>query len=64
MGMPKVFISYRRDDSQHQADRIFDALTRVVPKKDIFIDIDGIPAAWTLSTTSTSRSKNATRCLR
>lgn len=42
--MPKVFISYRRDDSQHQADRIFDALTRVVPKKDIFIDIDGIPA--------------------
>lgn len=42
--MPKVFISYRRDDSQHQADRIFDALRRVVPKKNLFIDIDGIPA--------------------
>lgn len=42
--MPKVFISYRREDSQHQADRIFDALQRVVPKRDLFIDIDGIPA--------------------
>ena len=42
--MPKVFISYRREDSQHQADRIFDALKRVVPKRDLFIDIDGIPA--------------------
>jgi hypothetical protein len=40
----KLFISYRRDDSQHQADRLHLALQRAIPKKNIFIDIDGIPA--------------------
>lgn len=40
----KLFISYRRDDSKHQADRLHLALQRVIPKKNIFIDIDGIPA--------------------
>lgn len=40
----KLFISYRRDDSQHQADRLHQALQHVVPKKNLFIDIDGIPA--------------------
>jgi hypothetical protein len=42
--MPKVFISYRRDDSQHQADRIHLALRKVIARRDIFIDIDNIPA--------------------
>lgn len=41
--MPKIFISYRRDDSQYQADRIRGALTRILPKRDVFIDIDNIP---------------------
>ena len=43
--MPKIFISYRREDSQHQADRLHAALRRHVanPKRDIFIDIDNIP---------------------
>lgn len=40
----KLFISYRRDDSQYQADRLHLALQRAIPKKNIFIDIDGIPA--------------------
>ncbi len=40
--MPKVFISYRREDSQHQADRIRAALTRHLPKRDVFIDIDSM----------------------
>jgi hypothetical protein len=42
--MARVFISYRRNDSQHQADRLYEALTRVLPKADVFIDIDNIPA--------------------
>ncbi|MDZ4760049.1 MAG: toll/interleukin-1 receptor domain-containing protein [Alphaproteobacteria bacterium] len=43
--MPKIFISYRRDDSKYQADRLHQSLMRVgrVPKRDIFIDIDNIP---------------------
>lgn len=43
--MAKVFISYRRDDAQHQADRVHAALKRHVPnpQRDIFIDIDNIP---------------------
>ncbi len=43
--MPKIFISYRRDDSQYQADRLHAVLKRHVrnPQQDIFIDIDNIP---------------------
>lgn len=43
--MPKIFISYRRDDSQYQADRLHLALKKHVsnPRRDIFIDIDNIP---------------------
>lgn len=44
--MPKIFISYRRQDAAHQADRLYHALRPAVPdpKRDIFIDIDNIPA--------------------
>ena len=43
--MPKIFISYRREDSQHQADRLHAILKKHVanPKRDIFIDVDNIP---------------------
>ncbi len=41
--MAKIFISYRRDDSQHQADRLHAALSRKIPKRNIFIDVDNIP---------------------
>ncbi len=43
--MPKVFISYRREDSQYQADRLHAALKPHVadPGRDIFIDVDNIP---------------------
>lgn len=40
----KLFISYRRDDSSHQADRLCKALQDVVPRRNLFIDIDSIPA--------------------
>lgn len=41
--MPKIFISYRREDSQYQADRLHGALARRMPRRDIFIDVDNIP---------------------
>jgi formylglycine-generating enzyme required for sulfatase activity len=40
--MSKVFISYRRGDSQYQAQRIYDALIRVLPKDQVFMDIGTI----------------------
>ena len=43
--MEKVFISYRREDSQWPADRIYEALKRCTenPDFEVFIDVDGIP---------------------
>ncbi len=42
--MPKIFISYRRDDSQDVTGRIHDRLVQAFPRADIFIDVDTIPA--------------------
>lgn len=43
--MAKLFISYRREDTQYQADRLHAAIRPHVPDpaRDIFIDIDNIP---------------------
>lgn len=43
--MAKVFISYRRADSQHAVDRLYAGLSRLMvePKRDIFMDVDNIP---------------------
>lgn len=42
--MPKIFISYRRGDTQYQADRLHGLLKDVVDApEDIFIDVDSIP---------------------
>ena len=43
--MAKIFISYRREDSQYPADMLFKALQPHVddPDADIFIDVDSIP---------------------
>ncbi len=38
-----IFISYRRDDSQNIADRIFDHLSRDFDRKKLFKDVDNIP---------------------
>jgi len=40
--MAKIFISYRRDDSKWPARQIYEALVRVLPRKDVFMDIDSI----------------------
>jgi hypothetical protein len=42
--MPKVFISYRREDSQDVAGRIYDRLRKHLPDHDLFKDVDSIPA--------------------
>jgi TIR domain len=43
-GMPdRIFISYRRQDTQQAAGRLFDRLVAEFGKDDVFIDIDRIP---------------------
>ena len=39
----KVFISYRRDDSRYQARMVYTAFTQVVPRENVFMDVDSIP---------------------
>jgi hypothetical protein len=39
----KVFISYRRDDTRYQADRLHAALCRTIPSDHVFMDVDSIP---------------------
>jgi hypothetical protein len=41
--MAKLFISYRREDSQDIAGRIFDRLARQFGDEAVFIDVDAIP---------------------
>jgi hypothetical protein len=41
--MPRVFISYRRDDSRHVTGRIYDRLAQVLGEKQVFKDVDSIP---------------------
>ena len=40
--MPKIFISYRRDDSGGQAGRLFDHLTRSFGNDNVFMDVDDL----------------------
>ena len=43
--MAKVFISYRREDSEWQAHEIYTAILRTsgANKADVFIDVDSVP---------------------
>ena len=40
--MPRIFISYRRDDSAGHAGRLFDRLADYFGREQVFIDIDTI----------------------
>src|SRR2546426_4635725 len=40
---PRVFISYRRDDSAADTGRLYDALSARFGRESVFIDIDAIP---------------------
>jgi hypothetical protein len=41
---PRIFISYRRDDSQADTGRIYDRLVARLPPGSVFRDVDSIPA--------------------
>lgn len=41
--MPKLFISYRRADSQHITDRIHDQMTALFGENKVFQDVDDMP---------------------
>jgi hypothetical protein len=41
--MPKIFISYRRDDSAGMAGRIYDRLEARFGRENRFMDIDAMP---------------------
>ena len=40
--MPKIFISYRRDDSAAQAGRLYDRLEGHFGQGQVFMDVDAI----------------------
>ncbi|MBU2580877.1 MAG: SUMF1/EgtB/PvdO family nonheme iron enzyme [Alphaproteobacteria bacterium] len=39
----RVFISYRRDDAKWEAREIYRSLTQVLPRDNVFMDVDSIP---------------------
>ena len=41
--MPKIFISYRREDSEHVTGRIYDRLESHFGRDNVFLDVDAIP---------------------
>ena len=41
--MPKIFISYRREDSEHITGRLYDRLEPRFGRDNVFLDIDTIP---------------------
>ena len=38
-----IFVSYRREDSRHQADRLCDRLVDHFGAGQVFQDVDGVP---------------------
>ena len=63
--MPKVFVSYRREDSIDAAGRLYDRLTAQFGRESVFMDVDSIPfgvdfrtflADWSASVTCSSQS--------
>ena len=42
MSSPRIFISYRRDDSPGSAGRLYDRLVEEFPKENLFMDVDAI----------------------
>lgn len=41
--MTRIFINYRRQDSEGYVGRLYDHLTQHFPQQDIFMDVDSIP---------------------
>jgi hypothetical protein len=62
--MSGIFISYRRDDSEGQAGRLFEGLKARFGEDRVFIDVDDIEPAATFAASSMSMSAPATCCWR
>ncbi len=41
-----IFVSYRREDSRHQTDRLCDRLVDHFGAGQVFQDVDGIQQGW------------------
>jgi hypothetical protein len=41
--LQRIFISYRRDDTQFAASALNDGLRNRLPEADVFMDLDSIP---------------------
>jgi|GEM_PF-6553298 len=57
--MPRIFVSYRRIDSQERAHRIADWITQKYGKRNVFIDIDQIPGGADFAKVITSSIEDA-----
>jgi hypothetical protein len=53
---PRIFISYRRSDSEHVAGRMYDWLSREFGQENVFKDVDSIPIGEATATQSESPS--------
>lgn len=57
--MSKIFISYRRNDSQSATGRILDRLKEVFKTEEVFIDVESIPQGINFLEFSKKRLENA-----
>ena len=57
--MPKIFLSYRRQESPGVAGRIYDRLCSHFGDDAVFMDVDSIPLGWIFVNISPPRSANA-----
>lgn len=57
--LPRIFISYRREESEHQASRLFEALAQILPGDYLFKDTHSISAGDDFVATLESRVANS-----
>jgi len=60
--MRGIFISYRREDAEGQAGRLFDDLSAHFGRDAVFMDVAGIKKGWIFDASSTSTSHRAVYC--
>jgi hypothetical protein len=58
MAMPSVFVSYRREDSRHLAERLYDRLVAQFGSGQVFKDVDSIPLGLDFREVLTERVGN------
>jgi hypothetical protein len=61
--MPSIFISYRRDDSAFESTVLYDTLQKSFGKRNVFMDVDGIPIGVDFSTHIVKTLRRSDICL-